>query len=77
MPNECLTYGSMKANGVAIRELRRVKLGGLRELERRTGLGRGYLSRLERGRRGASLSTLLLIAKALDVEPQAITREDL
>ncbi|MBL1100090.1 helix-turn-helix domain-containing protein [Streptomyces coffeae] len=66
----------MKANGVAIRELRRVKLGGLRELERRTGLDRGYLSRLERGRRGASLSTLLLIAKALDVHHQAITRED-
>lgn len=77
MPNEGLMYGSMKANGVAIRELRRVKLGGLRELERRTGLDRGFLSRVERGRRGASLSTLLLIAKALDVEPQAITREDL
>ena len=67
----------MKANGVAIRELRRVKLGGLRELERRTGLNRAYLSRLERGRRGASLSTLLLIAKALDVDHEALVKEDL
>ncbi|MEU1373046.1 helix-turn-helix transcriptional regulator [Streptomyces triculaminicus] len=66
----------MKPNGAAIRALRRAERCGLRELERRTGLDRGYLSRLERGTRGASLSTLLCIAHALNVDPNAITRED-
>ncbi|GAA4705451.1 helix-turn-helix domain-containing protein [Streptomyces youssoufiensis] len=66
----------MKPNGAAIRAIREAKGHGLRDLERRTGLDRGYLSRLERGNRGASLSTLLLIARALDIDPIAITRED-
>jgi len=48
---------------------------GLRELERRTGLTRPFLSRLERGTRGASLTTLLLIAAALDIPVAAITKE--
>jgi len=67
----------MKPNGVAIRALRTANRCGLRELERRTGLDRGYLSRLERGERGASLSTLLLIATALNVPPKALTSEDI
>ncbi|WP_414629056.1 helix-turn-helix domain-containing protein [Streptomyces xanthochromogenes] len=67
----------MKPNGVAIRALRTANRCGLRELARRTGLSRPYLSRLERGKRGASPDTVLLIAHALNVPPDAITREDL
>ncbi|UUS30874.1 MULTISPECIES: helix-turn-helix domain-containing protein [Streptomyces] len=67
----------MKPNGVAIRALRTANRCGLRELEEKTGLSRGYLSRLERGERGASPDTVLLIAHVLDVPPEAITREDL
>ncbi|MEU4256323.1 MULTISPECIES: helix-turn-helix domain-containing protein [Streptomyces] len=67
----------MKPNGVAIRALRTAKRCGLRELEEKTGLSRGYLSRLERGERGGSPETVLLIARALDVPPEAINKEEL
>ncbi|MFD7554181.1 helix-turn-helix domain-containing protein [Streptomyces sp. NPDC059835] len=65
----------MKPNGAALRAIRERSGCGLRELERRTGLTRPFLSRLERGTRGASLSTLELIATALDVPLNAITKE--
>jgi transcriptional regulator with XRE-family HTH domain len=67
----------MKPNGVAIRALRTAQRCGLRELEKRTGLSKAYLSRLERGKRGASPETVHLIAHALNVPLAAITREDL
>lgn len=66
----------MKPNGIAIRALRTANRCGLRELEKKTGLDRGYLSRLERGKRGASPETVLLIAHALNVPLEAITKED-
>jgi DNA-binding XRE family transcriptional regulator len=40
----------------------------LAELGARTGLGKGYLSDLERGRRSGTLATLRAIAKTLDVD---------
>lgn len=67
----------MKANRTALRALRRANRWGLRELERRTGLTRGYLSRLERGGRGASLDTLTVIAGVYDVPVKDLTSEDL
>jgi transcriptional regulator with XRE-family HTH domain len=67
----------MKPNGVAIRALRTAHACSLRELARRTGLTRPYLSRLERGKRGATPETVLLIAKALNVPPKALTSEDI
>jgi transcriptional regulator with XRE-family HTH domain len=67
----------MKPNGVAIRALRTANACGLRELARRTGLSRPYLSRLERGTRGATPETVRLIARALNVPPEALTSEDL
>ena len=39
------------------------------ELAARTGLGQGYLSDLESGRRQGTVETLAVIAKALDVPP--------
>lgn len=67
----------MKPNGVAIRALRQARGCGLRELSRRTGLTRPYLSRLERGKRGATPETVHLIAEALNVPPEALTSEDI
>lgn len=66
----------MKPHGVAIRALRRASGIGLRELEQRTGLDKGYLSKLERGQRGASPATLRHIATAMNVPLEAITREN-
>jgi transcriptional regulator with XRE-family HTH domain len=66
----------VKPNGVAIRAMRERSGYGLRELERRTGLTRPYLSRLERGIRGASRDSLELIAAALDIPLAAITKEN-
>jgi transcriptional regulator with XRE-family HTH domain len=67
----------MKPNRTAIKAHRRARRWSLRELERRTGLSRGYLSRLERGQRGASPTTLQTLADVYDVPPQDITKEDL
>lgn len=66
----------MKPNRTALQALRRANQWGLRELERRTGLNRGYLSRLERGRRGASLTTLTVLADLYDVPITDLTSED-
>lgn len=70
------TVSRVKPNGVAIRAIRERSGYGLRELERRTGLTRSFLSRLERGDRGASQSTLQLIAAALDIPVAAIEKEN-
>ncbi|MFD4921208.1 helix-turn-helix domain-containing protein [Streptomyces goshikiensis] len=66
----------VKPNGAALRAIRERSGCGLRELERRTGLTRPFLSRLERGTRGASPSTLQLIATALNIPMTAITKEN-
>jgi transcriptional regulator with XRE-family HTH domain len=58
----------------AIREAHNVSL---REMQRRTGLDRGYLSRLERGLAGASDDTIHRYAEALDDVPiTAITHKE-
>lgn len=66
----------MKPNRTALQALRRANRWGLRELERRTGLSRGYLSRLEDGQRGASLTTLTVIADVYDVPVEDLTSKD-
>lgn len=66
----------MKPNRTAIGALRRARRCSLRELERRTGLSRGYLSRLERGDRGASPTTLQALADFYGVPLPDITKED-
>lgn len=76
MPIQCLTYVGMKPNCYAIWGLRRARRWSLRELERRTGLSRGYLSRLERGQRGASPTTLQALADLYEVPQTDITKED-
>ncbi|MFC8155838.1 helix-turn-helix domain-containing protein [Streptomyces cinereoruber] len=65
----------MKANGAAIRALRRSKGWSVRHLACLAETHPSHLSRLERGLRGASEEALTGIARALDVPRDAITRE--
>lgn len=62
----------MRANGAAIRAIRRRTGLSLGDIKRETGLHRGYLSELERGIKGARPDTLDRIALALDVPVEAI-----
>lgn len=48
---------------------------GIRGLAESVGVHRAYLSRLERGQRGASDDTVIRIAEALSVPIEAITRD--
>ncbi|AEW94654.1 MULTISPECIES: helix-turn-helix domain-containing protein [Streptomycetaceae] len=66
----------VRTHGTSIRAIRRAQGMGLRELSRRTGLDRGYLSRLERGLAGASDGTVRRVAAGLDVPQEAITHEE-
>ena len=52
-----------------LKALRRWRAMTQTELAARTGLGQGYLSDLESGRRQGTEETLATIAKALDVPP--------
>jgi transcriptional regulator with XRE-family HTH domain len=66
----------MSANGQRIRDLREAKPLGLRKLADLAGVHRSYLSRLERGIKGASPETLVRIAGVLDVPVGAISNDD-
>lgn len=49
----------------------------LRELQEKTGLDRGYLSRMERGHiRESADKPVQKVAAALDVKPDAITHKE-
>ncbi|MFI6700276.1 helix-turn-helix domain-containing protein [Streptomyces sp. NPDC050509] len=67
----------MTVNGASIRALRSTQKLGLRALAERTGLDRGYLSRVERGQvRRPKRERVQRIADALQVPPEAIDPED-
>lgn len=65
----------MQANGPAIRAIRKAHLLGIRGFADSVEVSRAYLSRLERGHRGATDATLERIAEALNVPVEAITRD--
>jgi transcriptional regulator with XRE-family HTH domain len=64
-------------NGTAIRVIRKARNVSLRELAMRAELDRSFISRIERGRTGASEKSLRGIAAALHVPVAAINREEL
>lgn len=66
----------MRANGPAIKVIRQRTGISLRDLERATGIHRGYLSELERGLKDARHPTLREIAKALGTTADVITRSE-
>ncbi|WP_371933932.1 helix-turn-helix domain-containing protein [Streptomyces sp. KL115B] len=64
-------------NGDAIRAIRTAKQLSIRALALRTGLNRGYLSRLERGLIAhPGESKVALIAAAMQVSTSAITHKE-
>jgi transcriptional regulator with XRE-family HTH domain len=63
-------------NGIAVRAIRRAQKMGLNELARRTGRSKGFLSKVERELTPASHETEQLIARALQVPPDAISRKE-
>jgi transcriptional regulator with XRE-family HTH domain len=67
----------VRPNGTAIRAIREAQQISLRELQKKTGLNRGYLSRMERGLiREPSDPAVQKVASALAVPPDAITHEE-
>lgn len=65
----------MTPNGAAIRVIRQLRGFGLRQLAELIGTNPSHVSRIERDERGASDDIVQRIADALDVPPDAITRE--
>ncbi|WP_078999093.1 helix-turn-helix domain-containing protein [Streptomyces sp. WM4235] len=60
-----------------MRAIRKAQNMSLRTLALVTGLDRGYLSRLERGLiRCTSASSVMRVANAFGVPPEAITHEE-
>ncbi|MFE9886810.1 helix-turn-helix domain-containing protein [Streptomyces scopuliridis] len=67
----------MRPNGRAIRAIRQAQNLSLRALQQKTGLNRGYLSRMERGLiRKPADDPVLKVATALNVPPDAIIHEE-
>ncbi|WP_431999264.1 helix-turn-helix domain-containing protein [Streptomyces sioyaensis] len=67
----------MTPNGSAIRAIREAQKLSLRALSDRTGLNRGYLSRLERGQiRATAEHRVEAIAEAMRVPREAITHKE-
>ena len=58
-----------------LRELRRVQVLSLRELEEKSGVSYNTIWRLEDGRQGAHPRTIRKLADALGVEPNELIRE--
>ena len=66
--------GPEKAFGACLRELRQEKGCSQEQLAMKCELDRTFISLLERGHRQPSLSTILIIASALDTKPEDIVR---
>lgn len=64
--------GLDEAFAVVLRRLRRQRGLSQQEIANRSGLGRVFISLLERGQRRPSLSTLFQVAWALEVEPSEL-----
>ncbi|MEU9921930.1 helix-turn-helix transcriptional regulator [Streptomyces griseoluteus] len=63
----------MRPNGQAIRAFRLARNVSIRQMEAQTGLNRGYLSRLERGRiRDTSVDKVQRVATVLDISPDLL-----
>ncbi len=58
-----------------LRELRRLKVLSMRELEERSGVSYNTIWRLETGKTGAQPRTIRKIAEALGVDPSELVRE--
>jgi transcriptional regulator with XRE-family HTH domain len=67
MSSRPVTTPLSRATGARLRELREARGLSVSQLARMTGLGKGTLSELERGRRNPTLQTLYAVTTALGV----------
>ncbi len=63
-------------DGQRLKRLRREKALSQLELVGMTGIAQATLSDLERGKRGARVSTLRKLAEALGVEPKELMKDE-
>ncbi len=59
-----------------LRELRKLKVLSMRELEERSGVSYNTIWRLETGKTGAQPRTIRRIAEALGVEPSELVKAE-
>jgi transcriptional regulator with XRE-family HTH domain len=64
----------MEVDVAKLRELRRRRVLTMEELAARAGVGLNTIWRLEHGVMGAQPRTIRKLAKALDVEPEALVK---
>jgi HTH-type transcriptional regulator, competence development regulator len=65
----------MEVNVERLKELRRVRVLSLRELEDRSGVSYNTIWRIEDGRQGAHPRTVRKLAEALGVQPSELIKE--
>ena len=58
-----------------LRDIRKSKNMTLRELSRKTGISRSYLSEIERNEKKPSFNYMIIISKALNVQLEELYRE--
>lgn len=61
--------------GKVLRKLRKVRNLSQEEIAGRTGLDRTYISMLERNIKQPSITTIFLLAEALEIQPSELVRE--
>jgi transcriptional regulator with XRE-family HTH domain len=66
----------MEVNVQRLRELRRLRVLSMRELEEEAGISYNTIWRLETGRTGAQPRTIRKLARALGVGPHELLKED-
>jgi len=64
----------VEVDAAMLRELRRRRVLTMEELAEKAGVGRNTIWRLEHGVMGAQPRTIRKLAKALDVEPEALVK---
>jgi transcriptional regulator with XRE-family HTH domain len=64
----------MEVDAAMLRELRRRRVLSMEELAGKAGVGRNTIWRLEHGVMGAQPRTIRKLAKALDVETEALVK---
>lgn len=72
--DEIGTHGT-RAFGPSVKAVRRARDMTLDQLAERTGLNKGYLSRLERNEKAPSISTVMKLAQALSVSVSTLFGE--
>jgi transcriptional regulator with XRE-family HTH domain len=66
----------MKVNGLAVKAIRTAQRRTQRDIAAAAELDKAYVARVERGEKGAAEETIERLARALRVDPRAISYPD-